>query len=339
MFFMKKLLLISQKYSLFTEPLRRTFTEFGWAVSFLDYWGTPILMPYTLRHRIAAKLPVRIKEKIIQRELMKVDNEILRTARSLKPDLILVSKGKSISPAVLDELKQICVTANWYSETMDHWERISRTAPHYTHFFSFDPVVVQRLNERGYASAHYLPFCADIPKNAQFPEGKVFRNNITFVGSFEKTRYARRETLLSAVKDLGLSIWGNKAWRQTSLKECYRRFVPREQLFDLYRESKVVLGMHVFGVAGSGTTNRPFDVTGAGAFLLNQDERRDIFNLFRDGQEFISFHDEHDLRKKVEYYLAHDDERETIARAGFERTRRDHTYLDRVQKVLHIIGL
>ena len=335
---MRKLLLVSQKYSIFTDPLTHAFLQLGWEIKFIDYLGTPLLMTNTWSQWIFDKFPKFIYEPLRKREFKKIDKRISHAVRQFKPDLVFVSKGKNISNAALDELTSITTVINWYPETMDHWERISNIASHYSHFFSFDPEVVSELQKTGYQNAHYLPFCADIQKDAVYPT-KSYKYNVSFIGSYEPTRYQEREKILSQLKDLDLHIWGNKAWRSTSLKDHYHSYATKEEVHQIHRDSKIVLGMHVFGIGGTGINVRPFDITGDGGFLLNHDERKDIFNLFEDGKEFVSFQGQSDIREKTQYYLAHDEEREQIAQAGFERTRRDHTYLDRIATILEIIGL
>jgi len=335
---MKRLLLISQKHSIFTEPIRKSFIQLGWEVDFIDYWGTPLLMPYTAIHRLFERLPKIIHDPIRKKQLEKIDSHIEQCVSELKPALIFVSKGKNINLDLLDRLRTKSVVVNWYPETMDHWERISRTASHYSHFFSFDPMVVSELIKSGYPNAHYLPFCADIPKDAVYP-AKKYKYDVSFIGSYEKIRYRERELILSKIKDLGLNIWGNGAWRYTSLRSYYHSYASREEIRQIHQNSKIVLGMHVFGIGGTGVNVRPFDTTGDGGFLLNHDERKDIFNLFEDGKEFVSFHGADDIRQKVQYYLSHDEERERIARAGFERTKQHHTYMDRIKEVLNMVNL
>lgn len=335
---MKKVLLIGQKYSIFDEPLRRVFLRFGWEVKFVDYLGTPLLMTYTWGQWMLNKLPKFIREPIRNNEFRKVDRRIARTSEQFKPDLILVSKGKNISNAVLDGLKNKTIVINWYPETMDHWERIANIAPHYSHFFSFDPVVVSELQKQGYRNAFYLPFCTDIQKDAAYPI-KNYKYNISFIGSFDPSRYQEREKILSQVKESGLHIWGNKAWRNTNLRDYYHSYATKEEVHQIHRDSKIVVGMHVFGIGGTGVNVRPFDVTGDGGFLLNHGERKDIFNLFEDGKEFVSFEGQADIREKVQYYLANNEEREQIARAGFERTRQHHTYTDRIGEMLNVLNL
>ena len=43
--------------------------------------------------------------------------------------------------------------------------------------------------------------------------------------------------------------------------------------------------------------------------------------------------------KKGKYYLKNDEEREMIAKAGYERTLKEHTYLQRFEEIFKKIGL
>jgi len=83
---------------------------------------------------------------------------------------------------------------------------------------------------------------------------------------------------------------------------------------------------------------RNFEVPGCGGFLLtgradNLDEYYEI------GKEVVCFHDVDDMIEKVRYYLKHEDERSTIAQAGYERTLRDHTYEHRFHEIFHRMGM
>ena len=46
-----------------------------------------------------------------------------------------------------------------------------------------------------------------------------------------------------------------------------------------------------------------------------------------------------DLKQKIDYYLTHDDEREAIRLRGHERTKRDHTYVNRWKTILEELGI
>jgi spore maturation protein CgeB len=83
---------------------------------------------------------------------------------------------------------------------------------------------------------------------------------------------------------------------------------------------------------------RNFEVPGCRGFLLtgradNLDEYYEI------GKEVVCFDDVDDMIDKVRYYLKHEDERSTIAQAGYERTLRDHTYERRFDEIFHRMGM
>lgn len=336
---MKKVLLITNTYSIFDRPIRLAFLSLGLEVQSVDYWGNAVLMPGRLIHKFVNRLPPLMKNRIRSHAQWHIDSKIISTAKSFKPDLIFVLKAKDIRPQTLKKLRTIAKLANYYPETFDHWERIKRISQYYDYFFNYDSEVVKRLKETGYTNAYYLPFSAEIDQNAIFPDFKQRKYAVSFVGSFMSIRYTQRETILSQIKDLGLNIWGSKAWLDTGLKEYYRGRPETEEMFDIYRKSKIVVNIDLMlGVDGTGVNLRPFEVTSCGAMLLNHDDRKDIFNLFEEGKEFMSFKGPDDIREKVEYFLNHQDELEGIARAGFEKTKSKHSYLSRIQEVIKIVS-
>ena len=78
---------------------------------------------------------------------------------------------------------------------------------------------------------------------------------------------------------------------------------------------------------------RTFEVPGAGGFLLTESApSMDIF--YQPGKEIAIYDDLDDLATKINHYLAHPELRDAIARAGFERTAREHTYEHRLTELL-----
>jgi hypothetical protein len=77
-------------------------------------------------------------------------------------------------------------------------------------------------------------------------------------------------------------------------------------------------------LAGRQSANmRIFEVTGSGGFLLT--ERFDnLSDLFRDGEEIVTYGDEAEMLNKIGYYLAHPDERLAIAERGQRRCLEVH---------------
>jgi spore maturation protein CgeB len=78
---------------------------------------------------------------------------------------------------------------------------------------------------------------------------------------------------------------------------------------------------------------RTFEVPGAGGFLLTE-TADGLERYYTPGTEIETFTDIENLAKKIRHYLARFEARDAIARAGFERTRREHTYDQRVRELL-----
>ncbi len=83
--------------------------------------------------------------------------------------------------------------------------------------------------------------------------------------------------------------------------------------------------------------SRHFEVPACGTLEMTQDadDMRDYYEL---GKEIVVYADAPDLAEKIKYYLAHDDERERIAEAGYGRTLRDHSTERRFEDIFRMIG-
>ena len=81
--------------------------------------------------------------------------------------------------------------------------------------------------------------------------------------------------------------------------------------------------------------SRPFQAVGAGAMVLNEycPELEELFDV---GREIITFKYDNidEVREKLAWYTSHDTEREKIARAGYERGQKQHTYIARINQML-----
>ena len=82
---------------------------------------------------------------------------------------------------------------------------------------------------------------------------------------------------------------------------------------------------------GYAVNERLFWIPGAGGFQLA--DENPLIREFYDEDEVPTATAE-EFREKFEYYLAHPEEREKIAKKAHERTLREHTYEHRVTKIL-----
>ena len=59
--------------------------------------------------------------------------------------------------------------------------------------------------------------------------------------------------------------------------------------------------------------------------------------LFEIGKEIVVYSSIEELDQKVRYYLENDSEREKIAKAGYNRSSKDHIFDKRCEKIIEII--
>ncbi len=113
----------------------------------------------------------------------------------------------------------------------------------------------------------------------------------------------------------------------------FPNFYYGQQLFEQaarkYAESKVV-----FNIAMKEDVNmRCFEALATGSFLLT-DWVPSIDELFEDGKHLVMYRSLDEAVEKAKYYIAHDEERERIAQAGYEHVMKNHTIQHRVNVIL-----
>lgn len=110
------------------------------------------------------------------------------------------------------------------------------------------------------------------------------------------------------------------------------RVDPYEETPQVFKRSKINLNITLRSIK-SGISLRCLDIMGSGGFLLSNFQA-DFLGLFTPGEDFVFYEDERDLLDKIDYYLAHEEERERIARNGHDKVASRHTYRHRVREML-----
>lgn len=107
--------------------------------------------------------------------------------------------------------------------------------------------------------------------------------------------------------------------RVTSLSDAERRA--------LYLRAKIGINMHLSNDPSESGNVRMYEVPAHGAMLLSDKGALDAHaKIFTPGVEALFYDNIEDAIEKIEYLATHPAERITIARAGFERARRDYDF-------------
>lgn len=106
---------------------------------------------------------------------------------------------------------------------------------------------------------------------------------------------------------------------------------PGADLHYVFQNSKVNLNISLKGIE-RGTPQRVMDILGAEGFVLTN-YCPETAELFKEDEEIVMFKTPEELAEKVDYYLAHDAEREEIARKGYEKVMNCYTYERKIQEL------
>jgi spore maturation protein CgeB len=109
-------------------------------------------------------------------------------------------------------------------------------------------------------------------------------------------------------------------------------YVGAPKVFHL---SKINLNISLRSIE-TGTPLRVFDVMSVGGFMLSN-YQRELEDLFVVDKEIVLYESLEEMKEKIAYYLAHEDERKKIALAGWEKVKKHYSYPRVLEKMIAIV--
>ncbi|WKN45149.1 glycosyltransferase [Tunicatimonas pelagia] len=195
---------------------------------------------------------------------------------------------------------------NWHP---NHWDMIYTDQPDFKTFFELHGVPTI-INDQG--------FDARIITELKIREKK---HEVTFVGGLGTQNFSKRTNFIDSIAQQVNFKWWGYWWKYggdgrsmaefSALHQTFHGLTSGLEMFQIYKDSKIVMNDYVDTANGIGFNQRMFEVMGCGAFLLTR-EAPNFKKLFPDNV-FTTYSDERDFLDKVAYFLTHEQEREEIA--------------------------
>lgn len=176
----------------------------------------------------------------------------------------------------------------------------------------------------GHEQVYWLPHWIDpnVMHNLRLP--RIYE--VGFVGAtgrpHRKTPRMRRLKLITA------------HYKTNDVYRTARQFYTHEEVAETYSQSRIVVNTSIAGEV----TIRIMEGTACGALILTDTRPKSMGDMFVPGRDLVTYSDDADLIKKIDYYLAHEDERARIAQAGHDRTHACHTVTQRTKRIVEIAG-
>ena len=275
--------------------------------------------------------------------LQVVAQAVLAKVETFEPDLVLSMAQAPLTIQALKRLRRDGVaTAMWFVEDhrlFTYWQAF---APHYDLF-----AVIQRgqfeleLAGIGVSNVLYLPMAAhpEVHKSLELSEVDkcTFGSDISFMGA----GYPNRRLAFHELVDLDFKLWGTEWEGDPILAPLVQRAGARissEDCVRIFNAAKININLHSSVQAtelvtgGDFLNPRTFEVAACGAFQLV--DRRSLMPESFAEDELATFGDMTEFLEKIQYFLAHPEERAAYAKRGQARVLRDHTYAQRMRTLL-----
>jgi len=279
--------------------------------------------------------------------LQVVSQAVLAKVETFEPDLVLALAQAPLSLQALKRLKRDGVTtAMWFVEDFRLFTYWQAYAPYYDFFAVLQKdEILEALQKIGVQNALYLPMAAqpDVHRKLELPaaERRKFGSDVSFMGA----GYPNRRKAFRDLVRFDFKLWGTD-WEGDAVLAPYVQMagarVSSEDCVRIFNAAKVNINLHSsiqakeIVTGGDFVNPRTFEVAACGAFQL-VDRRSLMAELFAE-DELAIFDRMEDLAPRIEYFLAHPEEREAIARRGQARVLKDHTYAMRMKTLIDFVA-
>jgi len=263
---------------------------------------------------------------------------VLAQMRELEPDIVYVQNITFPSDRLLSEIRRsgALVVGQIASEPprparLQAFDLLLTSFPHF----------VERFRELGIdAECLRIGFDERVLDRLAAEDVISSASGAVFVGALNRTQHrAANAVLARAAKRAPIDFWGYGAHTWPPWSPIRRRYHGQAwgiEMFRILRGARIALNRHIAVAERNANNMRLYEATGVGTLLLT-DARDNLSELFEPSLEVVTYADEDELVERVRHYLAHEDERRAIARAGQERTLREHTYGVRMRELVSIL--
>ena len=299
-------------------------------------------------------------ELLIKYGINKMNQILLNEVKRINPDLCFFFIFRN--EIKFNTIKKITdsgvKTFNWFSD--DHW-RFNVFSKYWANAFSSfsttDKNSLEKYKKLGFKNVIKTQW--GVNQFLYKPKSSFKKYDITFIGQ----KYNDRAKFINVLKNAGFNVscWGS-GWSsgRVSQDEMIKIFSNSKINLNFSKSNtslklKTLLGFFASSNIGGELyihnpkiifnnikntidpfkmqiKGRIFEVLGSGGFLISE-YVENLSDYYKIDKEIILFKNLLDFKKKVEYYLENEMEREIVRKAGYIRSINEHTYEKRFNEI------
>jgi spore maturation protein CgeB len=177
-------------------------------------------------------------------------------------------------------------------------------------------------------------------RNIRLPDNLTFKKAL-FIAKHAAGYLGRKQIVLALAKRYpGFKVFGEAGWLRELPKERLGTSKYYDTLCATYRRAKIVVDINRM-VIRNGFTQRAFDAPASGAFVITSSKPvvHEFFITTGPNAEIAAFNSQAKLFERVDYFLAHDEERRAIAERGKQKVLAHHTYDHRIAEMFSVMAV
>lgn len=290
----------------------------------------------------------RVRHKLgLPRDKQKINQRIIHFCQSHSVDMLWVENVKVLKPKTLQRLKRLNIYLAWYSGDnicvrANQSYYLCKGLPLYdivftTKSYNCNPEELPAMGannivfvDKGYDPNRHAPLVLSQA------DREHYANDVGFIGTYE---YDRAQSMLYLAKHgIRVRIWGN-GWAAWQDKHPLLNIENKPIYDDEYQKAINATKINLCFLRKLNydlQTDRSIEIPACGAFMLAErtDEHQRLFTEDVEAA-FFDNHNPQELLEKVKYYLAHEEKRRAIAKAGLLRCEQsDYSHQARLRYMM-----
>lgn len=254
--------------------------------------------------------------------------------KSTRPDVVINVAMSFTSSALMNEIRPytrlLIGQTGWPVSQEDSYKC-------YDLILSSLPNFVEEFRQQGLHSELFkLGFEPSVLSRLKTPR-KVTAT--AFIGALTWAHRERLELLEYLCERVPMTVWGyteSGIAPNSAIGKYWKGLSWGLETYQILADAKIALNMHADFAKDFANNIRLYETTGVGTMLLT-DSKKNLADMFKPGKEVVAYRSREECAELIEYYLNHDEERDSIALAGQRRTLENHTYYLRMQELLAIV--
>lgn len=288
-------------------------------------------------------LPDDEGEKLHRFAAYLASGDVIGVAVDEMVDAVIVVNGLLFPPSRAKVLQRLGIPVVCYGTESPYFDRAERDiAPFYTHWFTNERTSVSKFSDL--TRSFYLPHAYNPSVHVPGEIDPAKACDVVFVGG----GFPERKATLAGVDwtDIDHRIHGT-LWDLDIEQEAGQRafsrgdrysigVIPNEETCVWHRSARIALNMHrqmtyieaniplPSDTVCESLGPRAYEIPACGGFMLCDDERSELFDVYGDSAAPFRAWDSASLEREIRYYLTHDSARERKQAAQAEAVKAHH---------------